>query len=43
MILQYNPIDEQGAKTVESLWKGDTNLERLRTTSLVGQNRHGLA
>jgi len=43
MILQYNPIDEQGARSVESLCKRDTNHERLRTTSLRGQNRHGLA
>jgi len=33
MILQ-NPINEQGVTSVESLWKGATNHERLRTTGL---------
>jgi len=32
MILQ-NPFDEQVATSVDSLWKGHTNHERLRTTA----------
>ena len=35
MILQ-NPIDDQGATSVESLLKGATNDETLRTTCLEG-------
>jgi len=31
-VILQNPIDEHGAASVESLWKGATNHERLRTT-----------
>jgi len=34
-VILQNPIDEQGATSVDSLWKGATNHERLRTTVLV--------
>jgi len=33
-VILQNPIDEQGATSVESLWKGATNHERLRTIGL---------
>jgi len=33
-VILQNPIDEQGATSVDSLWKGATNDERLRTTAL---------
>jgi len=34
-VILQNPINEQGTKSVDSLWKGATNQERLRTTGLV--------
>jgi len=33
-VIFQNPIDEQRATCVESLWNGATNHERLRTTAL---------
>jgi len=32
-VILQNPIDEQGATSVGSLWKGATNHERLRNTA----------
>ena len=34
-VILQNPIAEQGATSVESFWKGDTNHERLRTTDIT--------
>jgi len=31
-VILQNPIDEQGATSIESFWKGDTNHESLRST-----------
>jgi len=33
-VILQNPIDEQVGTSVENLWKGGTNHERLRTTGL---------
>ena len=32
-VILQNPIDEQGTTSVERLWKGAANHERLRTTA----------
>jgi len=34
-VILQNPIDEQGATSIDRLWKGATNHESLRTTGLV--------
>jgi len=36
-VMLQNPIDEQGATSVESLWKWATKHERLRTIDLHRQ------
>jgi len=33
-VILQNPIDEQGTSSVDSLWMGATNHERLWTTGL---------
>jgi len=40
VVILQNPVDEQWATSVDSLWKGATNHERLRTTGFADFAAH---